>query len=786
MQLKTFLKGLILFFILISLVGVVAGFIFYNKIASELPDTQQLQNVRYQMPLNVYSRDGKLIAQFGEKRRIPVTYKEIPPQLIHAFLAAEDYRFFDHPGVDYQGLLRAAYQLAMTGKKKQGGSTITMQVVRNFLLSREKTYIRKLKEIILSIKIEQELSKQQILELYLNKIYLGHRAYGVAAAAKIYYGKPLSELDLAQQAMIASLPKAPSQTNPISNGKKALERRNYVLRRMHELDYIDDEQYHQTLNLPITASLHHKRENHLSAPYIAEMVRNDIFNRYGEQAYTSGLKVYTTIDGDLQSTANKALSNALHAYDKRHGYRLKNKISNQTFEDLNNHHRYGDTLPAWVESTQEKTITAKLKDQTQIEIPWNNIKWAKTFKNRNRTGPKLKKANSLINPGDIIRVRKLPDDSWELSQIPEVEGALVSLNPLDGSIISLAAGFDFYQSKYNRVLQSKRQPGSGFKPIIYTTALENGFTAASLINDAPVVIDDPSRETEWRPENYSHKFFGPTSLRTGLRKSRNLISIRLLRQLGINKVTTSALRFGFQPDQMPHSLSLALGSGYATPLQMARMYAVFANGGFLITPYFIDRIENTEGETIYQANPKLACSGCPQIAANDNNYAERVISPQIHFLMNSLLRDVVQRGTATKAKSLGRTDLAGKTGTTNDQRDAWFNGFSPDIVTTVWVGFDNSSPLGKRETGGKAALPMWIEYMQTALEKTGPETDFNAPDGIVRAYIEPETGLLLDPGTRHGIWEYFRTELQPTEHTYLTETTETNSDQQPEAEEELF
>lgn len=785
MLLKTFFKGFALLVILVTIFCVVTGLIFYQKISSELPDTKQLSDVHYQTPLNVFSNKGKLIAQFGEKRRIPVTYEQIPEQLINAFVAAEDYRFFEHPGVDYQGLLRAAIQLALTGKKKQGGSTITMQVVRNFLLSPEKTYIRKLKEIILAFKIERELSKQQILELYLNKIYLGHRAYGVAAAAKIYYGKTLSDLDLAQQAMIAGLPKAPSQTNPISNEKKALDRRNYVLRRMYELDYIAEPVYQQTLNAPISARLHHQ-EKYVSAPYIAEMVRNEMFTRYGEDAYTSGLKVYTTVADELQQAANQALANTLHAYDRRHGYRLKHKISNKTFADLTSYNTIGDTYPAWVEAVEEKSVTARLKDQSQITLTWDNIKWAKPFKNRNYTGPNIKTATSIISPGDIIRVRLLPDGSWELSQIPEVEGALVALNPNDGAILALSGGFDFFQSKYNRVLQSKRQPGSGFKPIIYTTALENGFTAASLINDAPVVIDDPSRETEWRPENYSHKFFGPTRLRTGLRKSRNLISIRLLRQLGIEKVTASAQRFGFQKDQIPHSLSLALGSGHASPLQMARMYAVFANGGFLITPYFIQRIENASGEIIYQANPKIACRQCDDLLITNQNYAERIISPQINFLMNSLLRDVVQRGTATRAKSLGRKDLAGKTGTTNDQRDAWFNGFSPNIVSTVWVGFDNPKPLGTKETGGKAALPMWVEFMKTALTFAPEEMELIAPDGIVRTFIDPESGLLLDSHNANGIWEYFRIEYQPRDYAQLTESPEVLFEQHTESGEELF
>ncbi|TAN70317.1 MAG: penicillin-binding protein 1A [Methylobacter sp.] len=733
----------------------VFGYFLYNKLLAELPDVKALHNVQYQIPLSIYSKDKLLIAQFGEKKRTPVNIEEVPRQLINAFIAAEDDSFYEHPGVDFKGLLRAGLQLVLTGKKKQGGSTITMQVTRNFLLSNEKTYTRKLKEIMLALKIEHEYSKNKILELYLNQIFMGHRAYGVAAAAQVYYGKSLTELSLAEQAMIAGLPKAPSLYNPITNQERAIERRNYVLHRMFELNYITQQDYEEASQHPSTAKLQSVTPE-ISALYLAEMVRQKIFELYGEQAYTSGFKVYTTINGTLQTTANNALSYALHAYDERHGYRHSRISKSIPFNELP---VIGDTLPAAVRRVQNNSaaagrsisFTASLQDKRLIEIPWENIKWADS-------------AAFGIRSGNIIRVRQLPNNTWALTQVPEVEGAFVSLDPANGAILALTGGFDFFRNKYNRVTQSKRQPGSGFKPIIYTTALEQGYTPASLINDAPIVIDNPGQENEWRPENYSKKFYGPTSIRSAITHSRNIISIRLLKEMGVEKAVATALRFGFAKEQIPNTLSLALGSGDATPLQMARVYATFANGGFLVKPYFIERIESNEGEIIYQAKPKIACPTCDSAQELDRSYAPRIITPQICFLMNSLLRDVVQHGTATGAKILGRQDLAGKTGTTNEQRDAWFNGYTSSNVATAWVGFDDFSPLGNAETGGVAALPMWIEFMRVAL-KDSSETALKVPEGIVRAFISPETGLLTASANKGGIWEFFQADHVPASYT---------------------
>lgn len=695
---------------------IITATLIYNRLAAELPDIKQLHNVRYEVPMSIVSKDGRLIAQFGGNKRIPVNIDNVPKQLINAFLAAEDDSFFEHAGVDYKGLIRASLQLAATGKKRQGGSTITMQVTRNFLLSSEKTYTRKLKEIVLALKIEREYPKKKILELYLNQIYMGHSAYGVVAAAQTYYGKSLDQLTLAEQAMIAGLPKAPSAYNPITNEGRAMERRNYVLQRMLELHYITQEAYDDAINQPSSARFQYHTTD-LSAPYIAEMVRQYLYDKYGEKAYRMGLKVTTTIDSKLQEAANNALRQALHIYDERHGFRIKKQKDTKT-PLINEAPMVGDTIAATVITSTTKNVEAKLNNGVKIEIPWSNIKWG---------GSKLK---NFIKTDAAIRVRKNKKGNWTVTQIPEVEGAFASMNPKNGAVLALIGGFEFDQNKFNRATQAKRQPGSGFKPIIYTTALEQGYTAASVINDAPITIYDPSLGRNWHPENASKKYYGPTSVRKALTYSRNIVAIQLLKGVGIAKAIETGKRFGFSAEQMPWGLSLALGSGYATPLQMARMFSVFANGGFLVDPYFIEKIESNEGEVIFQADPKIACPTCKK-TEEGKNLAPRIISPGINFIMNSMLRDVVKMGTATDAKALGRGDIAGKTGTTNDQRDAWFNGFTPTHVASAWVGFDDFRPLGHYETGGVAALPMWIEYMRTALKGT-PVATFVPPSDVYK------------------------------------------------------
>lgn len=745
--------------ILISCVaiGILISYLVYQRLITDLPEINVLRNVQYTQPLSIYSQDGLLIEQFGEKIRTPTKITKIPTALVNAFIAAEDGSFYSHSGVDFKGLSRAIVQLILTGKKKQGGSTITMQVARNFLLNNKKTYTRKLKEIILAFQIEQEFSKDEILELYLNKIYLGQRAYGVAAAGEIYYNQPLTELTLAELSMIAGLPKAPSSYNPISNPSRALLRRNYVLKRMLDLEYINQQDYDTAIQAPITASTY-TTQRELYAPYIAEMVRNEIIHLYGEEvAYSAGLKVYTTIKSDLQNTAVSALRNNLHNYAERHSYQV-NKAQKQTLKASD---KIGDTVPATVLEINKKQLTVQTQEKEVITLYWKDSPWSTKYDPHNEKTQSIGSFLDIIQLNDTIRLRKVKA-KWRLAQIPQAESAFIALDPNSGAILALSGGYAYFNNKYNRVTQAKRQPGSGFKPIIYTTALEHGYTAASMINDAPILdTNNSTQESEWRPENYSHKFYGPTSIRTALRKSRNLISVRLLRSIGIPAVTKTALRFGFNKEQLPQKLSLALGSGYASPLQMARMYAVFANGGFLITPFFIERIESSTGEILFQAEPLTACTNC--VAKNP----PQIITPQINFIMNTLLRDVVQRGTATKAKSLQRTDLAGKTGTTNDQKDAWFNGFTPHIVGIAWVGRDNSQSLGRFETGGKAALPLWVDFMRYAL-KDKAEEELVMPEGISKVLIDTEEGLLAREESPTSTWEYFRTKFVPTQYVPFT------------------
>lgn len=791
------IKWLSLLFVLASIfVGAYTWFIIVPK----LPDVETLRDVQYQTPLRVLSQDGRLIGKFGEKKRIPIEYKDIPAIQINAFLAAEDNRFFQHHGVDYLGLARAAVQLALTGKKKQGGSTITMQVARNFFLTKKKTYTRKFREILLSFIIEQKLTKEDILVLYLNKIYLGHRSYGIAAASQVYYGKKLADLSLAQQAMIAGLPKAPSAFNPISNPSRAKIRRDYVLGRLLYLNYIDQEQFDSALAEPVTAELN-TASIELPAPYVAEMVRDEMYKVYGREIYTSGMTVHTTIDTHKQLAANLAIREALHDYDKRHGYRgVLGRIENigtVAEEDISSalasFKPVGETFPAVVISIEKQSIIAQTKGQEQIAIDWGGLQWARAYINEKRMGENPKQASDILQVGDIILLRQNPSSAlYELSQVPQAAGALVAMNPINGALVSLVGGYDYYQSKFNRAYQASRQTGSGFKPILYSSALAKGYTTATLINDAPVVFNDAGLEEQWRPENYSGKFYGPTRLRVALTNSRNLVSIRILRDVGVNYVRQFASQFGLQPSSLPKNLSLALGSGSANPYKMATVYSVFANGGFKIEPYFIDRIESYSGDLLFQANPPIACAdNCTKpdgeaslsesskgFALSNNTsdisdetfqdkqqkitptFAERVLSPQINFLINSLLRDVVKRGTGRRALSLGRTDLAGKTGTTNDQKDAWFNGFNPSLVASTWVGFDDNRSLGSRETGGKASLPMWISFMREAL-KGSPNIELSQPNGMVSVLIDSDTGLKTNPSNPNAIFELFRKEYAP-------------------------
>ena len=772
--------------------GLAALLIVSLYIVPGLPNIETLKDVKMQVPLRIYTADMSLVAEYGEKRRTPIKIEELPERLIKAFLAAEDDRFYIHPGVDWQGLARATYSLIKTGTKKQGGSTITMQVARNFFLSHEKTYLRNLNEIFLAFKIERELSKKEILELYVNKIYLGQRAYGVEAAAQVYYGTGVDSLSLSQIATIAGLPKAPSKSNPVTNPSRSLIRRDYVLQRMLDLAYISEEEFEEAKKTPITATLHIPSPE-IEAHYLAEMVRNNLTQKYGEEAYTNGLIVTTTIRDHNQKAANKALRDALLAYDKRHGYRgpeqsiddieSKNEIEIvnilKTFPVINN------LYPGLVKNVTEKSINVYLLNTGEIEINWEGLKWARKYISENRRGPKLEKASNFLKSGDIIRLLKTENDEWTLSQIPDVEGGLISVSPNDGSVLALVGGFNYFKNKFNHVTQAKRQAGSGFKPFIYSAALEAGRTAASIINDAPIVFEDPGIEDEWRPENYSRKSHGPTRLREALIHSRNLVSIRLLHSIGIPFALSHIEKFGFNIEQLPKNLSLALGSAELSLWELVRGYSVFANGGFLIEPYFINETKTYDNQIIFRANPIVVCNQCIDIQkektlSEENNsakeindteatyendnlntiYSPRVVDAKNIWIMNTITRDVIKFGTGRKALELQRDDLSGKTGTTNDQHDAWFSGFNSNIATVSWVGFDKFRPLGMRETGGRAALPMWIDYMREAL-KGMPQSMMQRPKGLVTVRIDSENGEVANTDNPDAMFEVFRLKNAP-------------------------
>ncbi|KTD23726.1 penicillin-binding protein 1A [Legionella israelensis] len=737
----------------------------YLYLTSQLPDVESLKTVQLQVPLRIYTKDGLLIQEYGEKRRIPVSYENIPPTLIHAVLATEDQRFFDHPGVDVLGLGRAAIRMLQTGTRSQGGSTITMQVARNFFLTRKKTFLRKFNEILLAIKIDRELSKEKILELYLNKIYLGNRAYGVGAAAMVYYGKELNDLNLAQLAMIAGLPQAPSTQNPIANPLAAKKRRDHVLERLLEEKYISEEQYHEAINQPITAKYHGTTID-INAPYVAEMIRQSLVDHFGEEAYTKGYKVYTTIDGKLQEAANQVVENHLIAYSRRHGY--KGPVANIGEKDsrsaetrhkiLAQYPIMNHLIPAIITAVEDKTTTAAIGNGESIIIPWSGLSWAKPALKNGWVGQSPTKAEQIVSVGDVVYVRKV-GDTWELTQIPQVEAALVALDPKNGAIRTLVGGFNFQKSKFNRATQMNRQPGSSIKPFIYAAALNKGYTLASLINDAPIVVDDPSQANLWRPHNANRTFNGPTRLKEGLIRSRNMVSIRILDDIGIDYVIDFLTQFGFQKDTLPHSLSLALGSLSVSPMDLTAAYAIFANGGFKVEPYLIDRITDSEDKVLLQAKPSIACDPCDD--SNDpSSLAPRVIPESIAFLMNTALRDVIQHGTGRGAKALNRNDIAGKTGTTNDQVDAWFAGFNPDLVVTAWVGFN--TPQSLHEYAASLALPLWVDYMKIAL-KDLPEKELKQPDDVIAVRIDPKSGLLARPEQENAIIEYFREENVPAE-----------------------
>lgn len=749
---------IIIFFLLCA--AIVTGVLYYMEY--ELPDIDDLNTVQLQVPLQLFTHDGKLIATFGEKRRIPIPYNQIPKPLIEAVLATEDQRYFQHKGVDIQGLGRAALKLIKTRKTVEGGSTITMQVARGFYLTNRKTFGRKLREILLAIKIEHKLTKEKILELYLNKVFFGNRAYGVEAAAQIYYGKHLNELTIDQYAMLAGLPKAPSFLNPLANPQAAKKRRDHVLTRMHDEGYINTNIYNKALNAPLNAS-YHDLTTEVKAPYVAELVREQLEQVYGDSIYTDGFKVYTTADSHLQEIANRAVRDHLLAYDQRHGYRgpLQN-LGSPSFDSMEKWEEFLRKMPvinglepvAVVEMAAQ-TITVLHANGKLTIIPWSGLSWARKQINPDYLGAKPRRADQIVKLGDVVLIMATSEGEYRLAQLPKAEAGLVALNPQNGAILALVGGFNYQTSKFNRITRAQRQPGSSFKPFIYSAAFEKGYTLATVINDAPIVIENPTDSSLWRPQNTNRKFYGPTRLRTAIIESRNLVSIRLLALIGLRYSLDYLKRFGFSASQLPAGLSLALGTAQVTPLQMAQAYAVFANDGFKVTPYVIDTIRNAKDEIIYQARPLVACeNNCPTGTA----IAPRGISAQNAYLITSALRDVVQRGTAAAAKKLGRNDLAGKTGTTQNQVDAWFAGYTPDIVAVSWVGFD--APQSLHEFGAQAALPIWMEFIQYAL-KGKPEHLLNQPPGIINARIDPMTGKRAYADDPDAIFEYFMLPYSP-------------------------
>ncbi|MDH3810209.1 MAG: PBP1A family penicillin-binding protein [Gammaproteobacteria bacterium] len=790
----------------ISGVGVTAGIIgAYYYVQPGLPPAETIRDIPLQIPLRIFSRDGYLISEIGERRRILVTYDELPQHVVDAFVAAEDQRFFVHPGIDYRGIVRAFVQLAMTGDISSGGSTLTQQLARDYFLTREQKFTRKLREAFLAYKIEQEFTKEQIMALFLNKMFFGQRAYGVAAAAQVYFNKGLADINAAEAATLAGVLPAPSRYNPVYSAANAEMRRGYVLGRMHDLGYLNDDAYDEAMTWEMTSRLYGAAVE-LNAPYVAEMVRSEMLKRYGEGTYTDGYQVVTALDSRLQKAANYSLRNGLLEFTRRRGYRgpitavdLSDEILAKPFtewpigiREMLEQYAPGGLSVALVTAVHENnTASILLRGGKTDTLPWSGIRWANPFINRDTFAPAPETAAEVLAPGDLIYVMPTTKGTWALAQVPEVQGAVVSIDPYDGAVTALTGGFDFTTSKFNRARQAYRQPGSSFKPFIYSAALEYGNTPATVILDAPVVISSSELEAVWRPINYSGRFYGPTRMREALKRSMNLVSVRLLLfETGIGNAVRHIEKFGFGDAALPRNGSLALGAGAASPLDMAQGYATLANGGHAIKPYVIDAIYGPEGETLYRADPAIVCDACvprePAFTYGDErqeeltldemieiatvyqpdattapelfegiNIAPQTVSPQNAFLIQDMMRDVVRAGTGRRAMVLGRNDLSGKTGTSNDRRDAWFGGFNADIATIVWVGYDDDLPLAPGEEGSRTALPIWVEFSRIALRGV-PENQMPMPDGIVSVLIDRESGCPARAGQRNVIFEVFR------------------------------
>jgi penicillin-binding protein 1A len=767
---------------IIALIGF-ANVCAYVYLKPSLPDVDSLRDVQLQVPLRVYTRDGKLIAAIGEQRRIPVRYEQLPKKLVLAFLATEDDRFFRHHGVDWQGILRAAVANLKAGGIRQGASTITMQVARDMFLTPRRDMKRKMSEIYISLLMEADFTKEEIFSLYVNKIFLGQRAYGVGAAAEVYFGKSLDQLSVAEMATLAGIPAAPSVVNPVANPEAAKVRRAHVLGRMLDLNYITQAEYDAAKSSPMESRLH-GASIEADAPYAAEMVRNEMQARYGDAVYTAGYKVFTTIDSRLQTAATVALRTGLLEYDRRHGYRgatAKLDLSKLATSDLDGELEefpvIGGLRPAIVEKVEGKSARIYVKDLGEVTLPWDRLSWARRELPEEKTDRWPTQATDILTRGDVIYTVGRTAESLLFVQVPEAQSALVSVDPRDGAVVALVGGFDYFQSKFNRVTQARRQPGSGFKPFVYAAAFDKGYTPASIVLDAPIVIDEAGMEQAWRPKEDTNKFYGPIRLREALTFSRNLVSVRLMRAIGGDYTRNYVTRFGFDKSQLPDDLTLALGTAELSPLQVAVGYATFANGGYKVTPYTIDRIEDANGNVLQQAVPQLACFECDRAsdppqpggaraaqideAPHDGkslipvkNLAPQVIRPQVAYLLADMMKDVIRRGTGVRARTLNREDIAGKTGTTNDAHDAWFNGFNGDIETTVWVGFDQDRSLGEGEQGGRTAVPAWTYFMHEALAGA-PRHGVPIPDGIITVRISPETGLLASSDNPNGILEKF-------------------------------
>jgi len=773
-----------------------------------LPDVASLREVQLQVPLRVYTRDSKLIASIGEQRRIPVRYEQLPKKLIQAFLATEDDRFFRHHGVDWQGILRAAVANLKAGGIRQGASTITMQVSRDMFLTPRRDMKRKMSEIYISLLMEAEFSKEEIFSLYVNKIFLGQRAYGVGAAAEVYFGKPLDQLSIAEMATLAGIPTAPSTVNPVANPEAAKVRRAHVLGRMLDLNYISQAEFNQAKASPMESRLH-GASIEVDAPYVAEMVRNDMQSKYGDDVYTAGYKVFTTIDSRLQAAATVALRTGLMEYHRRHGYRgatakvdlTRNTTAAELDGQLEEFPVIGGLRPAIVEKVEARSAKIYVKDLGLVELPWEKLSWARRELPDEKVDRAPTQASEILSPGDVIYTVGRSAESLMFVQVPEAQSALVSVDPKDGAVVALVGGFDFFQSKYNRVTQARRQPGSGFKPFVYAAAFDKGFTPASVVLDAPVVIDEQGNEKSWRPHEDTDKFYGPVRLREALVHSQNLVSVRLMRAIGLDYAWNYVTRFGFDKSQLPDDLTLALGTAELSPLQVAIGYSTFANGGFKVSSYYIDRVEDAAGKVLQQADPAIACPQCGRVsapsqarvergragledeAAHDGktlippkNLAPQIIKPQIAYLLADMMADVIKRGTGQRARTLNRDDIAGKTGTSNDFHDAWFNGFNGDIVTTVWTGFDADRSLGGfDDQAARVAVPTWTYFMHEALAGTARHP-VPIPEGIVSVRISPQTGLLASSDNPNGIMEKFIEGNLPKSEVYEGSNTNPDAD----------